>query len=97
MDALPIAFLYACLLAACLILVALVAIVLCERKLLGQGGKDLLRALRPFAVALLVWPFFRWPSSHLWDQTIFVFAFALVLLGIGWVCVFIVRTLRPQK
>ena len=80
--------------ALCLILVALLAIVLCGRGLLGQGGKDLAATLLPFAFALVLWAIIRKLPSHILDQILFVSAFILVLLGIGRLTILIVRSIR---
>jgi len=97
MDALPTVFLYALVVALCLILVALLVIVLCQRDLLGQGLKDLAATLLPFAPAFVLWPFIRWPSSHILDQIMFVSCFVLVLLGVGRLAIFIVRCVRFRQ
>jgi hypothetical protein len=97
MEALPTAFSYALMVALCLTLAAVFAIVLCRRDLLGQGGKDLAATLLPLAFAFVLWPFFRWPSSHIWDQIMFVSCFVLVLLGVGRLAIFIVRCARFRQ
>jgi hypothetical protein len=94
MDALPTAFFFGLLVALCLIMVALFAIVRFGRKLLGQGGEDLAATLLPIVFALILWPFIRWPSHHLWDPIMLASAFVLVLLSIGRLTIFIVRCVR---
>ena len=91
MEALATAFLYALVAALCLILIALLATVLRGRNVAGEGAKGLPHALVPIALALLLWLFIRWPSSHIWDQMMLASAFVLVALGIGRLILFLVR------
>ena len=97
MEALPTAFFYGLMVALCLVLVAGLAVVPCRRDLLGQGGKDLAATLVPLAFAFVLWPFFRWPSSHIWDRIVFVSCFVLVLLGVGRLAIFIARCVRFRE
>jgi ATP/ADP translocase len=97
MDALSPVLLYALVVAPCLILVALLVIVLCQRDPLGQGVKDLAATLLLFALAFVLWPFIRWPSSHILDQMMFVSCFVLVLLGVGRLAIFTVRCARFRQ
>jgi heme exporter protein D len=84
---------YALAMALCSILLTLFVIFLCRRDLLLRAVKNLGTALVPFALALVLWPFIRWPSPYLKDEILLASFFVLALSGIVTLVVHILRSL----
>jgi hypothetical protein len=87
------AFWYVLILTLGSILGAIFVISLWRPDLVWKAVNDLRTTLVPLALALVLWPFIRWPSPHLWDQVMLASVLVLAPLGIVALVVYIVRSL----